>query len=135
MAMIHQGRVRTNLPVQLTSFVGRELEVAELKQLLEDVRLLTLVGAGGVGKTRLALRLASELAPTTTDGVWLVELAALADPALVSHTVAAALDIRERADESVLATLCEALHTKEILLVLDNCEHLAAACADLLEAL
>src|SRR5205809_4925626 len=98
--MIHLGRVRTNLPVQLTSFVGREREIAELKQLLEDVRLLTLVGAGGVGKTRLAVRLASELVEATTDGVWLVELAALADSALVPHAVAAALDVRARADES-----------------------------------
>src|SRR5437660_10694118 len=89
----------SNLPVQLTSFVGREREIAELKQLLEGVRLLTLVGAGGVGKTRLAVRLASEFIPATRDGVWLVELAALADPALVSHALAAALDIRERAGE------------------------------------
>jgi predicted ATPase/DNA-binding CsgD family transcriptional regulator len=127
--------VRTNIPAQLTSFVGREREIAELQQLLEDVRLLTLVGAGGIGKTRLALRLAAELAPRIKDGVWLVELAALQDPNLVPQTVAATLDVRERPDEPVQVSLNEALHNQEVLLVLDNCEHLTTACAELVESL
>jgi predicted ATPase/DNA-binding CsgD family transcriptional regulator len=127
--------VRTNIPAQLTSFVGREREIAELQQLLEDVRLLTLVGAGGIGKTRLALRLASQLAPSVQDGTFLVELAALQDPTLVPQAVAAILDIRERPDEPLQVTLAEALQNQEVLLVLDNCEHLIAACAELAESL
>jgi len=127
--------VRTNIPAQLTSFVGREREIAELQQLLDDVRLLTLVGAGGIGKTRLALRLAGELGRRVQDGVWLVELAALQDPGLVPQAVAATLDVRERPDEPLQASLIEALQNQEVLLVLDNCEHLIAACAELVEPL
>ena len=81
--------MRTNIPAQLTSFVGREREIAELQQLLDDVRLLTLVGAGGIGKSRLALRLAGELGRRVQDGVWLVELAALQDPGLVPQALRA----------------------------------------------
>jgi AAA ATPase-like protein len=110
-----------NVPVHLTSFVGRERELAELAQLLDDVRLLTLVGAGGVGKTRLALRLATDMVSSMADGVWVVELAALQDPELVPHAVAATLSVRERPDQPVRVTLGEALHTQELLLVLDNC--------------
>jgi predicted ATPase/DNA-binding CsgD family transcriptional regulator len=127
--------VRTNIPVHLTSFVGREREIAQLTQLLEDVRLLTLVGAGGVGKTRLALRLASDLVSRVADGVWVIELAALLDPDLVQHAVAATLNVRERPDEPIRATLCEALQTQQLLLVLDNCEHLTSACAELVQDL
>ena len=127
--------MRTNIPVHLTSFVGREREIAELTQLLEDVRLLTLVGAGGVGKTRLALRLASDLVSSVADGVWVIELAALRDPDLVPHAVAATLNVRERPDEPIRATLCEALQTLQLLLVLDNCEHLTSACAELVQEL
>ncbi|HLZ30527.1 MAG TPA: tetratricopeptide repeat protein [Chloroflexota bacterium] len=125
----------TNIPVSLTSFVGRERELAELTQLLEDVRLLTLVGAGGVGKTRLAMRLARNLAPSVADGVWVTELAALQDPGLVAYAVAATLNVRERPDESIRATLCEVLKTREVLLVLDNCEHLIETCAELVQEL
>src|SRR5439155_22052617 len=94
-----------------------------------------LVGAGGIGKTRLALRLASQLAPSVRDGTFLVELAALQDPSLVPQAVAAILDIRERPDEPLLVSLEEALQNQEVLLVPDNCEHLIAACAELVDSL
>jgi len=129
--------VRTNLAnsLPLTSFVGRERPIAELKLLLAGVRLLTLVGVGGIGKTRLAERVASDLVPTFVEGVWLVELAALSDPDLVPHAVVASLDLRERPGESALITLCGVLAGQELLLVLDNCEHLVAACAELVDRL
>jgi predicted ATPase/DNA-binding CsgD family transcriptional regulator len=127
--------VPSNLPVQLTGFVGRDREIAQLQQLLEDVRLLTLVGAGGVGKTRLALRVAGDLVGQEPDGVWLVELAALQDPSLVPQAVAGILGVRERADEPLAVTLGEVLRSQHLLLVLDNCEHLIGACAELVEYL
>src|SRR4029077_8714775 len=96
---------------------------------------LTLVGAGGVGKTRLAMRLASDLVSGVADGVWVVELAALRDPDLVAYAVAATLSVRERPDASIRATLCEVLQAREVLLVLDNCEHLTGACAELVQDL
>jgi predicted ATPase/class 3 adenylate cyclase len=124
-----------NLPLQVTSFIGREKELAEVKRLLETTRLLTLTGAGGVGKTRLALHAAAEALPRFTEGVWLAELAALADPALVPQAVATAVGIREEPGRSLLATLSEALRPKHLLLVLDNCEHLVEACARLADSL
>jgi predicted ATPase/DNA-binding CsgD family transcriptional regulator len=124
-----------NLPTLLTSFVGREGEAADVARLLGERRLVTLVGAPGVGKTRLALRVASDLIPGFPHGVWLVELAALADPALVSPSVATALDIREQPGVPVMASLADALRSRELLLVLDNCEHLVDACAALAETL
>jgi predicted ATPase len=116
---------RANLPLDLTSFIGRERQLAELHQLLMDVHLLTLTGAGGVGKTRLALRLAAELVEAMRDGVWLVELAALQDAHLVPQALAATLDLRHEPGEPLHVTLQQALHNRELLLVLDNCEHLA----------
>jgi predicted ATPase/class 3 adenylate cyclase len=124
-----------NLPVQLTSFVGREREVAELKPLLASSRLLTLTGPGGTGKTRLALRLATEESDSFAAGVWLVELAPLADPTLVTHTVAATLGVQEQPGRPILDVLRDYLRAKVLLLVLDNCEHLIEACAQLVEAL
>jgi class 3 adenylate cyclase len=91
-----------NLPIQLTSFVGREREMAEVKRLLSNTRLLTLTGVGGIGKTRLALHVAADVLDTLTDGVWFVELAALSDPALVPQTTAATLGVREEAGRSIL---------------------------------
>src|SRR5918997_3430198 len=124
-----------NLPLQLTSFVGREREIAEIKDLLAEQRLLTLTGPGGCGKTRLALKVAGDLAERFEDGVWLVELASLSDPALVPQTVAFAFGIREQPGRLLTDTLSEYLELKKMLLVLDNCEHLVEACAQLAEAL
>jgi non-specific serine/threonine protein kinase len=119
----------------LTSFIGRDREVAEIKRLLVSTRLLTLSGSGGCGKTRLALQVATDLTEQFVDGVWWVELAALADADLVPQVVAMALDVREAAGQSFTETLGNYLHSRQALLVLDNCEHLIAACAHLVEAL
>jgi predicted ATPase/class 3 adenylate cyclase len=124
-----------NLPVHLTSFIGREQEMAEAQRLLTNTRLLTLTGSGGCGKTRLALQVAAEVAEQFADGVWLVELAALADAALVPQSVATALGVREEPGRSLTTTLTEYLRPRSLLLVLDNCEHLLAACAQLADAL
>jgi predicted ATPase/class 3 adenylate cyclase len=124
-----------NLPRQLTSFVGREQEMADVKRLLAATPLLTLVGTGGAGKTRLALQVAADVLETYRDGAWLVELAPLTDPSLVPQTVAATLGVREQAGRPVTQTLQEYLRTRMLLLVLDNCEHLVAACAALAEGL
>jgi predicted ATPase/class 3 adenylate cyclase len=119
-----------NLPIQLTSFIGRRQEMETVRRLLEECRLLTLTGAGGCGKTRLALQVAAELVTEMPDGVWLVELGALTDPALVAPTVAAGLGLRESAEpRAIEERLAEFLQHRRLLLVLDNCEHLVAACA------
>jgi predicted ATPase/class 3 adenylate cyclase len=118
-----------NLPTQLTSFIGREQEIVEVKGLLSKTRLLTLTGPGGAGKTRLALQVAAEVLEDFTDGVWLVELAPLSDPDLVAQTVASAINVREQPGRPILTTLSEYLQPKRLLLVLDNCEQVLAACA------
>jgi predicted ATPase/DNA-binding SARP family transcriptional activator len=138
---ILEGRLRgptpvtppTNLPAPLTSFIGREREMAEVQSLLPMTRLLTLTGAGGCGKTRLALEVARGLIEEFPDGVWLVDLAAVADPALVPATVARVLGVRDEPGQTLSMTLVEHLRQKRLLLVLDNCEHLVAACAQLTE--
>src|SRR5947199_2642596 len=107
---------RNNLPAQLSSFIGREGELTEIKQLLADTRLLTLTGAGGCGKTRLALQVAADLLEGYGGGVWLVELAALADPALVPQEVAAALGVREQPGRQLTATLLDYLEPRKLLL-------------------
>jgi predicted ATPase/DNA-binding SARP family transcriptional activator len=128
---------RHNVPASPTSFVGRTRELAEVTRLLDTVRLLTLSGAGGCGKTRLALAVAARVlaAATYPGGVWLVELAALTEPALVPRVVAAALGVREEPGRSLSATLSVALRATPTLLILDNCEHLGAACAALVGTL
>lgn len=120
-----------NLPTSLTSFIGREREMAEVKRLLATTRLLTLVGTGGCGKTRLALQAAAGLldAGQFPDGIWFVELAPLADPNLVMHSIAAALGLRERAGATFEMILHDYLGSKNLLIILDNCEHLITACA------
>src|SRR5262245_17070012 len=125
----------SNLPAPLTSFVGRERELAEVRRLLGTTRLLTVTGPGGAGKTRLALRVAADLLGDYPDGVYLAELAPLADPALVPQTVALALGVREVASQPVLTTLLAHLGPRNLLLVLDNCEHLLDGAARLADAL
>ena len=126
---------RHNLPASLTSFVGRERALLEAKRWLPMTRLLTLTGAGGCGKTRLALEVASDLVGAHSDGVWLVELAPLPEPALASQAVAQALGVREQPGRALEDTLADHLRTKDSLLVLDNCEHLVDAAARLAHAL
>jgi predicted ATPase len=129
------ARVAGNLPAELTSFVGRRAELAEVKRLLAGSRLVTLTGIGGTGKTRLALRAAAGLRRAFGDGVWLVQLDQLRDEALVAQAVAAALGLQDRAGYAPAATLADYLAGRQLLLVLDNCEHLvdeAAKLADLL---
>ena len=124
-----------NLPADLTSFVGRRRELLELPRILTSSRLLSLTGAGGVGKTRLALRLARNLANEFRDGVWLIDLAPLSLPDLVAQTIATALGIREGAHRSARDVLLDTLRERELLLVLDTCEHLIESCAELVEVL
>src|SRR5687768_3900800 len=141
------GQLRT-LPIPLTSFVGRERELAEAERLLATTRLLTLTGTGGCGKSRLALELASRAARAAAgagapenspqgypQGVWWVELAALADGALVPRALAAALGLRDQGREPTADRLLAFLRPRRVLLVLDNCEHLLDDCARLADAL
>lgn len=124
-----------NLPLELTSFVGRRRELAEAKKLLATSRLVTLSGVGGVGKTRLALRVSAEVRRAFGDGVWLVDLGQLRDPMLVAHSVAGVLGLRDQSGRSPLDALREYLASRRLLLVLDNCEHVIESCAEVAEAL
>ncbi len=120
-----------NLPRQLTSFIGREKEMAEVKRLLSTAYLVTLTGSGGAGKTRLALQVAADVVNDYPDGVWLAEFAPLADPALIPKAVATVLNVPEQPGRDMTETLVDALRPKALLLLFDNCEHLLAACRDL----
>lgn len=124
-----------HLPAPSTTFIGRQADVAAVKQSFTRSRLLTLIGTGGVGKTRLSLQAASELLPARADGVRFVELATLADPELVPAIVASAFGLSEQPDRTPLDVLMAHLQEKQVLLVLDNCEHLIEACALLAEIL
>jgi predicted ATPase/class 3 adenylate cyclase len=124
-----------NLPAAASSFIGRESEVAELHAAVKAHRLVTLTGVGGVGKTRLATEVAARLADEFPDGVWLFELAAVLDPAAVPDAVAAVLGITQQPDKSVSESVAAALEGRVRLLVLDNCEHVLDAAADLIEAI
>lgn len=124
-----------NLPQQLTSFIGREKEKADVKTLLSKSRLLTLTGAGGCGKTRLALQVANELLEKFPDGIRFVELAALTDPDLVPQTLLSVLGLCEEPGRSFVETITAYLKSRTLLLILDNCEHLIAACDQLAIAL
>jgi len=120
-----------NVPAETTSFVGRRRELAEIRKKLSTSRLVSLVGPGGVGKTRLALRAAADLARGFADGAWLVELADVRDGALVANAVLAALDLRNQAAMTPMQILVSQLEDKQVLIVLDNCEHLIDAAARL----
>ena len=129
------GAARETLPLGRDTFVGRDEEFARLRQDVLTCRLLTLSGVGGSGKTRLGLEVARSLRDQYRDGVWLVELAPLADAELVPRKVAAALGIKEVASRSVTSVLVDALRGRSVLLVLDNCEHVLDGCGELIEAL
>ena len=120
-----------NLPIQLTSFIGRERELGEAKQKLEGARLLTLIGPGGTGKTRLSLQLANDLLVSFKDGVWFIELAPLTEPSLVLQTIASVFGVREQPGMPMQELVLNYLRNKYLLLLLDNCEHLIETCAQL----
>ncbi|MFF4777222.1 ATP-binding protein [Microtetraspora fusca] len=128
-------RAHNRLPTEVTSFVGRRHEVAEAKRMLSQSRIVTFTGPGGVGKTRLALRIAADVRRAFPDGVWLVELAALDDPGMLCRTVAEALEIRNQSSRPCFDVLADHLRDRQALLVLDNCEHLLPECAVLVETL
>ena len=127
--------IPNNLPYQTTSFIGRERELAEVKALLSRSRLLTLLGMGGLGKTRLSLQVAAETIHDYPDGVWFIDQAPISDAALVASEVAQVLGVREEPDRPLVQTLCSHLKTRRALLVLDNCEHVVKASADLANAI
>ena len=124
-----------NLPFELPQFIGRELEKSKIKKLLAAHRLITLTGAGGIGKTRLAIQVAHELLDQYQHGIWLVELAPVTNPGFVPNTVANALGLHGSEHQTILDGLANFLNEKELLIILDNCEHLIGACASLVEYL
>jgi len=121
--------IPNNLPLRSTSFLGRDQDVSQVRDLLETTNLLTLVGSGGIGKTSLSLQVAASVLDRFRDGVWFVELAPLADAALVPSAVATALGLREEPGKPLLTTLLDFLCQRQLLIILDNCEHLVEACA------
>jgi predicted ATPase/class 3 adenylate cyclase len=124
-----------NLPVNTTRFIGREREVAAVRERVVAERLVTLTGTGGAGKTRLALQVAADLVDQFADGVWLVEYAPVADASMVAQTSAAVLSVREEPGREPLATLVDHVRPRQLLLLMDSCEHLVVACASLADTL
>ncbi len=135
LASLDNPKLRNNLPAQVSSFIGRDAELAEVRRLLAASRLVTLTGSGGAGKTRLGLQAAAALLDGSGDGVWFVDLAPLHDPGLVAATVASVLGIRADPDRPLTSTLTEAVGQRRLLVLLDNCEHVVDACAKLADAL
>jgi len=125
--------LRGNLPIEVSSFIGRELDMARVAAALEDARIVTVTGAGGVGKTRLALRLASELQPVLREGAWLIELAPVREQDGVEVAFAAAFGLTARGGMTLVDTLVDVLRSKQLLLVVDNCEHVLDPCAALVD--
>src|SRR5271168_3981526 len=132
---VSKAVISQRLPVQLTSFVGRDAQMAQVRELLSESRLLTLTGAGGAGKTRLAIQLAAQLTGEFIDGVWYVDLAPITDPKVVPITVARALGLPDQPGRSTMDTLTRFVADHQMLIVLDNCEHLLDASAALVNAL
>lgn len=124
-----------NLPLQLTSFIGLEKEIEQIKYLMKQTRLLTFTGPGGTGKTRLALQIAADLIDDFENGVWFVDLASLSEPEFITNAIMQALDIKEQPKRKIEDTLSDYLKEKELLIIFDNCEHLVKACAKLSEKL
>ena len=133
--IVSQRQRPGNVPAELTSFVGRARELAEVKRLLAAARVVTLTGPGGIGKSRLALRAAHQLGRHFPDGVWLAELAELDGPDLVPDALARSMGVHEQPDHGILDTLVAHLRDRRVLLVLDNCEHLLEACRELVTSL
>jgi predicted ATPase/DNA-binding CsgD family transcriptional regulator len=133
--MVDNRGLLTNLPAQVSSFIGREAELAEVRGLMAGSRLVTLTGAGGAGKTRLALQVMAGLADGAGDGVWFADLAALGEPDMVAVTVADVLGVRQEPGLPVLDSLVEAVGGRCLIVLLDNCEHLIGACAKLADAM
>src|SRR5438270_3027951 len=129
--MARPARRLGNLPAEATSFIGRQGALAEVRKKLSQARLVSLVGPGGVGKTRLAIRVGTALGRGFRDGVWLLELADVRDSRLVSNALMLALDLRDQASTEPLALLLSYLRDKQLLLLVDNCEHLLGAAAQL----
>jgi predicted ATPase len=127
-------KIPNNLPQQVTSFLGRERELADTKALLAKTRLLTLLGMGGLGKTRLSLQIAEEVMVDYPDGVWFLDLAPIQDPVLVAAEAARVLDVHEEPGRPLMQSLCNHLKTRKTLLIFDNCEHVVKAAADLAAA-
>ena len=124
-------KIQHNLPAQLTSFIGREQEIADAREYLASARMLTLIGPGGTGKTRLSLQVAAEQLPEFKDGIWLIELAPLSDATYIPSTIASTFHLRELQGVPLLETVTDYLRGKQLLLILDNCEHLVETCAQL----
>src|SRR5262245_38340997 len=123
------------VPIPLSAFIGREREIAEVKRSLSAHRLLTLTGAGGSGKTRLAIKVANALRGEYRDCVWFVDLSSLTEPVLVLQTIASILNVHERSTDPLLNSLIDRLSPRQTLIVIDNCEHLISMCAEITEAL
>ncbi|HET6277013.1 MAG TPA: adenylate/guanylate cyclase domain-containing protein [Candidatus Cybelea sp.] len=133
--LLSLGSLPNNLPRQVTALIGREEVLAEIESLVQGHPLVTLVGTGGVGKTRLALQTGADLLDGSADGAWFVELAPLSDPALIVNTIAATFGLREQANRSFLDVLLQYLRPRRLLLILDNCEHLIEAVAKIADAI
>jgi non-specific serine/threonine protein kinase len=126
--------LKNNLPLQLSSFIGRGKELSDVIRLLLKYRLVTLTGSGGVGKTRLSIKVGEQIAEDYANGVWLIELAPILDPSLVPYTTASVFGLRDNSQRGIIDVLCDYLRDKRMLLILDNCEHILDACAQLIDA-